>query len=200
MIAWLSGRVQTKAQDSLIVDVSGVGYQVYVPVTTIARLPETGEPITLHIHTHLREDSLSLFGFATDAEKEVFQLLLGVSGIGPKLALAILSNLSVDALLSAIQSGDEAALSRISGIGKKTAARLCLELKDKVKIMIAGAVGVSAGIGPVESGADDAVGALVNLGYKRPAVEDAVRKARQGRPDIRIEDVIREALSLLAKR
>jgi Holliday junction DNA helicase RuvA len=201
MIAWLRGAVQRKTADSVIIDVAGVGYLVSIPVSTLGAVPGPGEEVSLHIHTHLREDSLSLFGFVTELEKELFQLLLGVSGIGPKLALSILSGLSAQDLLSAIGSSDDARLCTIPGIGKKTAARLCLELKDKVR-QLAPEVQLRTGAGsPVLSGRlDDAVSALVNLGYKRPVAEDAVKKIDQGRPDLRLEDLIREALSVLMKR
>jgi Holliday junction DNA helicase RuvA len=201
MIAWLSGAVQSKTADSVVIDVSGVGYLVSIPVSTLGMVPGPGEMVSLHIHTHLREDSLSLFGFATELEKELFQLLLGVSGIGPKLALSVLSGLPGQDLLSAIGSSDDAKLCTIPGIGKKTAARLCLELKDKVR-QLAPEAQLRTGTGaPVLSGhLDDAVSALVNLGYKRPVAEDAVKKIDHGRPDLRIEDLIREALSILMKR
>jgi Holliday junction DNA helicase RuvA len=200
MIAWLRGSVQRKTADSVIIDVSGVGYLVTIPVSTLGSVPELGNEISLHIHTHLREDSLSLFGFATELEKELFQLLLGVSGIGPKLALSVLSGLAAPDLLAVIGSADDERLCAIPGIGKKTAARLCLELKDKVR-QLTPAAQLQTGAGaPVLSGhLDDAVSALVNLGYKRSVAEDAVKKIDQGRPDLRIEDLIREALSMLMK-
>lgn len=201
MIAWLKGAVQRKTADSVILDVSGVGYLVSIPVSTLGAVPEPGEEVGLHIHTHLREDSLSLFGFATELEKDLFQLLLGVSGIGPKLALSVLSGHSAQDLLSAIGSSDDAKLCAIPGIGKKTAARLCLELKDKVRHLAPEAQLRSRGGESLLSGQlDDAVSALVNLGYKRPVAEDAVKKTGQGRPDLRLEDLIREALSMLMKR
>jgi Holliday junction DNA helicase RuvA len=170
-------------------------------LSTLGAVPEAGEEISLHIHTHLREDSLNLFGFATELEKGLFQLLLGVSGIGPKLALSVLSGLSVADLLAAIGSSDDAKLSGIPGIGKKTAARLCLELKDKVRLIAPEAqFQTGAGASVLSGHLDDAVSALVNLGYKRPVAEDVVKKIDQGRPDLRIEGLIREALSMLMKR
>ena len=201
MIAWLRGSVQRKTADSVIIDVSGVGYLVNIPVSTLGEVPEPGDQISLHIHTHLREDSLSLFGFATELEKELFQLLLGISGIGPKLALSVLSGLAAPDLLAAIGSSDDATLCAIPGIGKKTAARLCLELKDKVRQLAPEAQLRTGGGAPGLSGQlDDAVSALVNLGYKRPVAEDGVKKINQARPDLRLEDLIREALSVLMKR
>src|SRR5512146_3548070 len=132
MIASLSGKLRRKGTDYLVVDVSGVGYQVHVPLSTYCGIPEQGDNISLHIHTHLREDSLSLFGFLTESEKDMFLLLMGVSGIGPKLALAVLSSLSVADLSCAIGASDDAKLCAVPGIGKKTAARMVLELKDKM--------------------------------------------------------------------
>jgi Holliday junction DNA helicase RuvA len=201
MIAWLTGILQRKAADSVIINVAGVGYQVAVPVSTLNAIADPGEEVTLHIHTHVREDSLSLFGFSTELEKDVFLLLMGISGIGPKLALTVLSGLSVQDLVAAIRSSDDSRLCGIPGIGKKTAARMCLELKDKVRQLAPGESLRAPLPATATSGdRDDAVSALVNLGYKRPVSEDAVRTIQQGRPDIRIEDLVREALSILMKR
>jgi Holliday junction DNA helicase RuvA len=201
MIAWLTGKLQRKAADSVIINVGGVGYQVAVPVSTLNAIADPGEEVTLHIHTHVREDSLTLFGFSTELEKDVFLLLLGVSGIGPKLALTVLSGLSVQDLVTAIRSSDDSRLRGIPGIGRKTAARMCLELKEKV-LQLAPDEAPRSPLPPSASSddRDDAVSALVNLGYKRPVAEEAVDKVRIGRPDIRIEEMVREALTLLMKR
>jgi Holliday junction DNA helicase RuvA len=200
MIASLTGRLQRKAADAVIIDVAGVGYRVSVPLSTLGMLPEPGEPVSLHIHTHLREDTLNLYGFATELEKELFLVLTSVSGIGPKLALSVLSGLSAADLAAAIVKGEDARLSVVPGIGKKTAARICLELKDKIRQIVPDshpeARPASAAAGP----ADDAVSALVNLGYKRPQAEEAVKKAVQHRPGIRLEELVRDALGELAKR
>jgi len=199
MIASLTGRLKRKATDYLIVDVVGVGYQVSVPLSSYAGLPEDGEEISLHIHTHLREDSLSLFGFLTEAEKNMFLLLMGVSGIGPKLALAVLSSLSVRDLSHAIQASDDSKLCSIPGIGKKTAARMVLELKDKVK-HLAPSVSLQEATVVMAGDGEDAVSALVNLGYKKPLAEEAVRKIRSDRAGLPLETLIREALNVLQKR
>jgi Holliday junction DNA helicase RuvA len=199
MIAWLSGVLRRREIESLIIDVGGVGYEVTVPLSTYNRVPETGDPIALHVHTHLREDSLSLFGFSTELEKEVFLLLLNVSGIGPKLALSVLSGLSLEDLVTAIHASDDSRLCSIPGIGKKTAARLCLELKDKVKHLAP--VSRSAAQAETRSSSmDDAVSALVNLGYKRPQAEEAVKRVHQARPDIATAQLIRESLGELGQR
>lgn len=198
MIALLSGRLRRKAADYLIVEAAGVGYQVYAPLSTYYAIPDDGNAVTLHIHTHVREDALSLFGFSTEAEKNMFLILIGVSGIGPKLALAILSSLSVQDLVHTIQSSDDSRLCAIPGIGKKTAARMALELKDKMKL-----VGAYPSAGTVSGGSElleDAVSALVNLGYKRPLAEDALRKSAQNRPGLGLEALIKDALGLLMKR
>jgi len=201
MIAWLTGKLQRKTADSVIINVAGVGYQVTVPVSTLNAIADPGDEVTLHIHTHVREDSLSLFGFGTELEREVFLLLMGISGIGPKLAMTVLSGLSIQDLVAAIRSSDDSRLCSIPGIGKKTAARMCLELKDKVR-QLAPDASLRAPLPPSASSGDrdDAVSALVNLGYKRPVAEEAVNKAQQGRPDVRIEELVREALSILMKR
>ena len=201
MIAWLTGKLQRKAADFVIINVAGVGYQVAVPVSTLNAIAETGEEVTLHIHTHVREDSLSLFGFSTELEKDVFLLLMGISGIGPKLALTVLSGLSIQDLVAAIRSSDDSRLCGIPGIGKKTAARMCLELKDKVRLLTPDdSLRVPLPHSASSGDWDDAVSALVNLGYRRPVAEEAVNKAQQGRPDVRIEELVREALSILMKR
>ena len=201
MIASLTGRLRRKASDYLILDVSGVGYQVAVPLSTYYGLPEEGEEVSLHIHTHVREDSLSLFGFLTPSEKGAFLLLMDVSGIGPKLALTILSGMSVEDLTGAIQSSDDAKLCGIPGVGRKTAARMVLELKDKMKQFASEAMPRSLAAGStVSSDMDDVVSALVNLGYKKPLAEDAVKRIRADRPGITVEGLIREALGVLMKR
>lgn len=201
MIAHLAGRILRKSPESVIVDVQGVGYEVAVPLSTAAALSEAGADARLHIHTHLREDSLSLFGFATEVEKDLFELLIGVSGIGPKLALAVLSSLSAGAIVASIRASDEAALCRIPGIGKKTAARLCLELKDRIARIGLPADGAGSPAQPAGGTNEDAVSALVNLGYKRQQAEEAVQGAQRGRAGApRVEDLIREALHLLTKR
>ncbi len=201
MIALITGKVARKAADYLIVDVAGVGYQVHVPLSTYYGIPENGEQICLHIHTHLREDSLSLFGFLTQSEKDAFLQLMSVSGIGPKLALAVLSSLSVEEIVCAIQSSDDSKLCTIPGVGKKTAARMILELKDKVKHIICTVPASQADVAETASrDFDDAASALVNLGYKKNLAEDALKKIISGRRDLKVEELIREALNILMKR
>lgn len=199
MIASLTGKLRRKAPDYLVVDVSGVGYQVHVPLSTFCDIPEPGGEVSLHIHTHLREDSLSLFGFLTQPEKDMFLLLMSVSGIGPKLALAVLSSLPVADLCCALRASDDSRLCAIPGIGKKTAARMVLELKDKIRLMMT-EPGQTPSATALSTGNEDAVSALVNLGYKRPQAEEAVRQVSRKRPGLMIEELIREALGVLMKR
>lgn len=199
MIASITGKLKRKAVDYLIIDVSGVGYQIQVPLSTYCGIPEPGHDLSLHIHTHLREDSLQLFGFLTESEKEMFLLLMGVSGIGPKLALAILSSLPVGDLSCAIREADDSRLCAIPGIGKKTAARMVLELKDKITAATS-VPGADRETGAASGDHSDVVSALVNLGYKKPQAEDAVRKADQRRPGAGVEELVRESLATLLKR
>ena len=201
MIARLTGRLLHRTADTVVIDVGGVGYEAAIPLSTSTILPEQGSEVTLHIHTHVREDSLSLYAFATELEKEVFRLLMGVSGIGPKLALSVLSGLSVRDLVASLGAGDDARLCAIPGFGKKTAARLCLELRDKARLLAPGAAAAARLAGDALPGPyEDAVSALVNLGYKRPAAEEAVQRAGRKVPDGRVEELIREALADLARR
>ena len=199
MIASITGRLTRKASDYLIIDVSGVGYQVFVPLSTYYRLPDEGAEASLHIYTHLREEMLALYGFSAQKEKDLFLILLAVSGIGPKLALTILSSMSAEDIAAAILSSNDQKLSSIPGIGRKTAARLILELKDKVKHMaVADAPDGIARV--VDTDVDDVLSALINLGYKKPQAEETVKKIKHGRPGLTVEELIREALSLLTRR
>ena len=205
MIASLTGILKQKTPQSVIVDVHGVGYEVVTPLTTFHRLPSENETVHLWTHTHVREDALQLFGFSSGDEKNVFLLLLGVSGIGPKLAINILSGLPLPELIGAVKKGDVAKLSTIPGIGQKTAARLALELKEKI---LAVAVSDSTTAGSAEEKdlqeIDDAVSALVNLGYKSPLAKDAVKKVLRtgnGSParPLGIEELIKESLKVLSR-
>lgn len=199
MIAWLTGRLHSRAADAVVIEVSGVGYRVAVPRSTIAALPESGGDVSLHIHTSLREDTLNLFGFATEQERDLFLLLTGVTGIGPKLALAVLSGIAAADLVLAVTRGDDEKLCSVPGVGRKTAARICLELKDKVRQVVPEVLSAPQAE-PAAGTAEDAVSALLNLGYKRPTAEEAVKKAFHRNPGIRVEDLVREALGEMGKR
>lgn len=203
MIASLRGIVQFKYSDRLIVDVHGLGYEVSMPESALFDAPDDGHEVFLHIYSHIREDAFLLFGFFEIQEKQTFQLLLSVSGVGPKLALAILSGLSPAELARAVSSDDVARLTSISGVGKKTAERLCLELKDKVEFIPVAGEGAGhqgrAGSPPEDALVDDAVSALVNLGYPATNAQEAVAAIyalREG--EVGLEDLIRLALRSLA--
>lgn len=193
MIARLSGVLEDKAPDELIVNVGGVGYLVYVSLQTFYRLPGLGEQVSLHIHTNMREDALQLFGFLEEHEKASFLLLKGVSGIGPRLALNILSGIPVEDLEDALRASDVTRLVAIPGVGKKTAERLVVELREKVGALTDGA-GVPGADSPVSA---DAVSALINLGYRQAQAEKAVHNAlRNGATDL--TGIIQESLRSLS--
>jgi Holliday junction DNA helicase RuvA len=201
MIAALTGRLAHKAPTHVTLDVQGVGYEVHVPLSTFYALPDLNESASLSIHTHLREDAIQLYGFATALEKDSFILLTGVSGIGPKLALSVLSALNVPDLVSAVHAGDVEKLASVPGIGKKTAARIALELKDKVERLRVTPSPIShvAG-GPSGRLQDDALSALVNLGYKAADVKEAIKRVAGARPDaLPLKELIREVLKDLAR-
>src|SRR5580700_248224 len=176
MIAHLRGRLLSKSPNQAVLECAGVGYDVTISVATFSALPSEGTEASLHIHTHVREDQLALFGFSETQEKRLFEKLLTISGIGPKLAITVLSGISADRLVGAIRAGDHATLTKIPGIGKKTAERVVLELKDKLDDMtgIAPAQPAAPSLGAV---ADDVLSALVNLGYPRPIAQKAVENA-----------------------
>jgi Holliday junction DNA helicase RuvA len=201
VIAKLSGIVDSAGSDSAIIDVGGVGYLVFCSSRTLGKLPAKGQPVSLLIETHVREDHIHLYGFADTAEREWFRLLTTVQGVGAKLGLAILSALAPDDLARAIASADKASLSRPSGVGPKLAARIAAELKDKVKNMALGPA--TAGL-PEEQGpsgaAADAVSALVNLGYRRTEAVDAVAAvARRLGEAAAVGALIRAGLQELSK-
>lgn len=192
MIAQISGILAQKIPGEAVVDVGGIGYQIFIPLNVFYRLPEIGAAVSLQIYTHVREDALQLFGFQDHAEKQLFLLLLGVSGIGPKLAVNILSGIAADELSRALKEGDQVRLVAIPGVGRKLAERMIVELKDKFATL--------APAGPESAKAEggsqlllDAVSALVNLGYKRPEAEKMVREVlRKGERSL--ENVLKETL------
>jgi len=199
LIALLTGKVAFKSPAFIIMDVNGVGYRVQIPFSTYYDLPDEGGTVSLNIYTHVKEDAISLFGFRTPAEKIFFQLLISVSGIGPKMGKDILSNIQVDDLGQAIVRGDLARLSAIPGIGRKTAERLVLELKEKV-LKLDVSQPVKEGSGPVISPdlKDDVASALVNLGYK-DAVVNKTLAGMKIPPDASMETVLKQALKMLMK-
>ena len=199
MIAHLRGRIHEKHPNRLVVDVAGVGYDVFVPLSTFYGLGEPGSEISLRIHTHVREDALLLYGFATSLEQDLFERLIAISGIGPKEALAVLSGIEPLELVRAIERSDVARLTAIPGVGKKTSERIVLELKDRLpRVQVAG---VGAGEGAPEKPPlrDDLLSALLNLGYHRPLAERAVDAAMKGAPGSGFEQTLKQALRELAK-
>jgi len=192
VIAHLSGTLLEKHVQRLVIDVGGVGYDVHVPLSTFYSAGEPGGSVSLRIHTHVREDALLLYGFATALEITLFQRLINVNGIGPKLALAILSGVEPETLVRSIREADVARLTRIPGVGRKTADRLVLELKDRLP----------AEILPAEGGGDvraDVLSALVNLGYQRSAVEPPVDRVLKRQAGLDFEAVLREVLKEMAR-
>jgi Holliday junction DNA helicase RuvA len=196
MLAYVRGKVMEKSPTRVVLDVNGVGYEIFVPVTTYERVPAVGQEVLLHTYLHVREDVMQLYGFCEPEEKEIFEKLISVSGVGPRLAQGILSKISADRLRQVIAGGDAALLAQIPGIGRKTAQRLVTELRDKV-----------GGPQPVEewittadtSAAEEAVLALISLGYKRNEAYKMVRRAlNEAGKDADLETIIKKALQVAA--
>lgn len=199
MIAKLTGQLANKAPSHIILDVHGVGYEVLIPLSTYFSLPDLQASISLNILTNVREDAIQLFGFLTVSEKEAFVMLTGISGVGGKLALSVLSTLSVPDLIAAIQTNDGDKLASVPGIGKKSASRIVLELKDKVG-RLDGDSALPTQPTFTDQIEEDAVSALVNLGYRPRDVKDMITKiCREHSTPLELDDLIREALKLLSK-
>ena len=197
MIAHLRGRLLHKAPQSVVVDVAGVGYRASIPVSTFYRLGDEGSEVSLRIHTHVREDAIALFGFASTGEQALFERLIEVAGVGPRLAVNILSGIEADELVEALRSSDVARLVRIPGVGRKTAERLVVELKDKMPARDADPGRPAAeGLGPKE----DLLSALANLGYSRGEAERGVERALRDDGTGRFEDLLRRALQAVSGR
>jgi Holliday junction DNA helicase RuvA len=199
MIAHLRGKLLTKHPNQAIVEAAGVGYDVTISVPTFSDLPAPGSEVALHIHTHVREDALALYGFLRPSEKVLFEKLLTVSGIGPKLAITILSGMAADEMVGAIRGNDVARLTRIPGIGKKTAERMVLELRDKLPQAAPTAITAAPPVSAVE---EDVLSALVNLGYLRAAAEKALElsvKGGKGGKGGSFDALFRSALAVLSK-
>lgn len=200
MIALLTGRLAFKAPTYVAVDVHGVGYEVFIPLSTYYNLPNVDDALTLSVHTHVREDAIQLFGFSTQQEKDSFVLLMTVSGIGPKSALGILSALPVCDLVSAIQSGDVEKLESVPGIGKKSAGRLVLELKDKVVKLHPGLTPQDIHVPNAGDTFDDALSALTNLGYRASDAKEALKGVQRSRSGtLTLQELIRDSLKNLAR-
>ena len=198
MIARLKGTLADKAPNRLTVDVGGVGYDVLVPLSTFYGIGEPGAIVALRIHTHVREDVIALYGFATALEQDLFERLIAINGVGPKLALAVLSGIEPAELIRAVRTQDVARLTRIPGVGKKTAERIGLELKDRMPL-----AGAAHGDQPETPGGgglrDDLLSALANLGYQRAAAEKAVEAALKKAPDASFEEALRDVLRGMMK-
>jgi Holliday junction DNA helicase RuvA len=205
MISYLSGKLLFKQATSVILDVGGVGYEVTIPVSTFYDMEEAGAQIQLRIYTHVREDALQLFGFKTARERELFMLLILVSGIGPKSGIAMLSGMSADEIIAAIRTSNLARLTSIPGIGRKTAERLVIELRDKMTALSSPALEeelkAQAAGGPAseDSLREDALSALINLGYQRAAAEKAITQAMQEGDELSVELILRRSLRSLSK-
>lgn len=191
MIAHLRGRLARKDPARVIVDVNGVGYEVFIPLTTFTALPDAGTDVSIDVHTHVREDVIALYGFSTRRERSIFEKLMTISGIGPKLAVTILSGGSVEDLVGAIKRGDLARLTAIPGVGKKTGERIILELRDKFQDF--------AEAQPKSSAEGDVLSALENLGYNRALAESALRRAVDGDRDPAFDVLFKRSLQILTK-
>lgn len=203
MIAFLSGKLLEKDANSVIVDVGGVGYEVTIPLSTFYELGDVGSDVNLRIYTYVREDSLLLFGFKTTRERELYLKLISVQGIGAKSGIAMLSGMSADEIVAAIRTDNLARLTSIPGVGKKTAERLVIELRDKVGDLAAGvsagtSMAAAAAIG-VDAVFDDALSALVNLGYQKQAAEKALQQVIKEGGELSVQKLLRQALQRLAK-
>ena len=201
MIALISGKIVHKGISHVIVDVNGVGYRIFIPLTTFYELPEAGQVITLHVHTNVKQDAINLFGFYTVQERDLFQLMISVSGIGPKMSMNILSGISAQELLRAISGGNVGKLVNIPGVGKKMAERLILELKEKVikKMMIEEMPAADDQHQAGEIIIEDALSALVNLGYKSNVAKDALDKVlRASEEELGMDQLLKKTLKILA--
>lgn len=206
MIAHLSGTLLSKQATSVILDVGGVGYEITIPVSTFYELEDTGSTVQLRIYTHVREDTLQLYGFKTARERELFTRLISVSGIGPKLGITLLSGMSADEIIASIRTNNLARLTLIPGVGRKTAERLVVELRDKVASLSSaeleeelGAPGSGTPVATEDSMRSDVLSALLNLGYQRGTAEKAVISAIDEGGDMSVENILRRSLRKLAK-
>lgn len=205
MIAYLAGKLLEKQATSVIVDVGGVGYEVIIPLSTFYELGEVGDDIQLRIYMHVREDAMQLFGFKTEREKQLYLKLISVQGIGAKSGVTMLSGMSADEIIVAIRTDNLARLTAIPGVGKKTAERLVIELRDKLNDLSSGEVQQSMALtggqqnAPADVVYDDAISALVNLGYQRNAAEKALKQAVQQGTEMSVQKLLRKSLQLLAK-
>lgn len=201
MIAHLRGKLLSKRPNRVVIEAGGVGYEVFIPVSTFYDLGEVATEVSLQIYSYVRQESFSLYGFRTEREKNLFEKLLSVSGVGPKLAVTILSGLEVEVLIPAIRNGEVATLVHVPGVGRKTAERLVLELKDKLADVVPELAGrPQAPVAKPETVEDEVLSALINLGYARPAAENALSDVRAQGADGDFEELLRGSLRLLARK
>lgn len=196
MIGYLAGKIVSKKPAQILLDVNGVGYQLNISINTFEKLPDEGQTASIFTYLAVREDSLTLYGFSSESEKHMFELLIGVNGIGPKLAQGVLSGIQIDDLKHALKSGDLSRLIAVPGVGRKTAERMLLDLREKVDNVVTGEKGTAALPYKIK---EDAVSALTTLGYNQKLAERAVRDVLMVNPSIQIEDLIRQALTQLNK-
>jgi len=194
VIAFLRGTLHEKSPNRLVIDVNGVGYEVHVPLSTFYHVPSLGENVALRVHTHVREEAISLFGFGTDLEIRVFEKLVGISGIGPKLAVSVLSGIDAIELVRAVRTGDTARLTLIPGVGKKTAERISLELKDRLPLVLTEEQTVELESSEAHPLRSDLLSALLNLGYHRSLAERAIDSALDVRGGSSFEELLKQAL------
>jgi len=200
MIALLSGKLLEKHANTVIIDVGGVGYEVTIPLSTFYELGEPNTDVQLRIYTHVREDAIQLFGFKTSRERDLYLKLISVQGIGAKSGITMLSGMNADEIIAAIRSNDLGRLTAIPGVGRKTAERLVIELRDKVGDLAAAAgTSTSASSLPSDAIFDDALSALINLGYQRAAAERALKQASQDGSEMSVQKLLRKSLQVLAK-
>lgn len=202
MIAYLSGKLLEKQTNTAIVDVGGVGYEVSIPLSTFYELGDVGSDVSLRIYTHVREDAIQLFGFKTLRERDLYLRLISVQGIGAKSGITMLSGMSADEIIMAIRTNDLARLTSIPGVGQKTAERLVIELRDKVGELSGDGTALDAASRtalPADAMFEDALSALVNLGYQRAAAEKALNQAAQEGTEISVQKLLRRSLQILAK-
>jgi len=199
MIAFLRGRILDKQPNRIIVDVQGVGYELQVPLSTYYEVGEHGTDVALRVYTHVREDALQLYGFLTELERQLFERLIAINGIGPKLAIAVLSGLDPRELIAAVQRADVARLVGIPGVGKKTAERIVLELRDRLAQLSVPAVITTAAATAADRLRGDLISALQNLGYHRPQAEKAVESTLASLPDATFEHALRQVLRELMR-
>ena len=203
MIAYLSGKLLEKQATSVIVDVGGIGYEVIIPLSTFYELGEVGTDVQLRIYTHVREDTLQLFGFQTERERQLYLKLISVQGIGAKSGISMLSGMSADELIVAIRTDNLARLTSIPGVGKKTAERIVIELRDKLNEISSASIEERSASAqthiPADAVYDDALSALTNLGYQRNAAEKALKQSVQEGTEMSVQKLLRRSLQLLAK-